>query len=128
MKNWLTSFLLFFALAGNLLAGTSVFSGSMENGKSAMECCQKKDDCDSRTISAARLCCALSCANPMPTAPGATFNFSPSSIAINDSILKQIALLFKKEKPVSMPIILFEREIISPKIQPKYIQHHSFLI
>ena len=131
MKKWLTSLLLLFALASGVLAGTPVFSGSAENGMSAMECCKKKaKDCDgAKTVSAAQLCCAVNCNNPAPTSPGASFNFSPSSFIIRDSILKQIALLLVKEKPLQTAVSFsFERKIISPEHQPKYIQNHSFLI
>ncbi len=127
MKNWLTSLFLLFALASGVLAGTSVFSGNAENGMSAMECCKKKK-MDAKSVSAAQLCCAVNCNSPAPSSPGATFNFSPSSVIISDSILKQIAALLKAEKPAPEVSFRFEREISSQKFQPKYIQHHSFLI
>ena len=129
MRNWLTSLFLLFALASGVLAGTPVFSGGAENGRSAMECCKKKmKDCDAKTVSAARLCCAVNCGNPVPTSPGASFNFSPSSITIGDSILKQILSLLERKKTVQTISFSFERETSSQKLQPKYIQHHSFLI
>ena len=129
MKNWLTSLFLLFALASGVLAGTPVFSGNAENGMSAMECCKKKvKDCDAKSVSAAKLCCAVNCNSPAPSSPSATFNFSPSSVIISDSILKQIAALLKAEKQAPRISFRFEREISSQKFQPKYLQHHSFLI
>lgn len=129
MKNWLTSLFLLFAFASGALAGTPAFSGNAENGMSAMECCKKKTkDCDAETISAAQLCCAVNCNSPAPTAPGASFNFSPSAVIIRDSILKQIALLLEKEKPIQVVSFSFERKTLPQKHQPKYIQYHSFLI
>jgi len=129
MKNWLTSLFLLFALASGVMAGTPVFSGAAENGMSAMECCKKKGhEAIAKSVSAARLCCAINCANPAPNAPGAAFNFSPSSVVISDSILKQIALLFALEKPVQTISFSFERKTLPQKLQPKYIQNHSFLI
>jgi hypothetical protein len=131
MKKCLTSLFLFFALAAGIVAGTPVFSGGAENGMSAMECCKRKaKDCDgAKTVSAARLCCAVNCNNPAPNAPGAAFNFSPSGLVIRDSILKQIALLLVREKPAQTAISFpFERKIFSPEHQPKYIQNQSFLI
>ena len=127
MKNWLTSLFLLFALASGVLAGTPVFSGAAENGMSAMKCCKKQSH-NVKSLSAAQLCCAVNCDNPAPNAPGASFNFSPSSLIISDSILKQIALLLKKEKPVQAFSFSFERKILPQKYQPKYIQHHSYLI
>lgn len=131
MKKWLTSLFLLLALASGVLAGTPAFSGSAENGMSAMECCKKKaKGCDgAKTVSAAQLCCAVNCNNPAPTSPGTSFNFSPSSFIIRDSILKQIALLLVKEKPAQTAISpSLERKTFSPEHQPKYIQNHSFLI
>lgn len=132
MKKWLTSLFLFFALASGVAAGTPVFANNAENGMSAMECCKKKkaQDCSGAdTMSAAQLCCAINCNGSAPTAPGnASINFSPSSIIISDSILKQIAALFIKERAVSTISFSFERQALPPNFQPKYIQHHSFLI
>jgi hypothetical protein len=127
MRKWLTSFFVIVALAGSVLAGTPLFTSNAESGMSAMECCKKKK-MGANTQSAAQLCCAINCGNPVPNAPGASFNFSPSSIIISDSIIKQIALLLKREKPVSTVFPLPERKIFSQKFQPKYIQHHSLLI
>lgn len=127
MKKWLTSLFLLFALAGGTLAGTPLFAGNAEGGMSAMECCKKKK-MDMKTVSAAQLCCAINCNSPAPTSPGASFNFSPSAINISDSILRQIAALFGKERPKRQVSFSFEREVFSQKFQPKYIQHHSFLI
>lgn len=131
MKKWLTSAFLLSALAFGVLAGTPAFSGSSESGMSAMECCKKKrKGCrGAESMSAAQACCMINCNSPVPTAPGASFNFSPSVIIISDSILKQIAALLEKEKPAS-PAVFFtvERKTLSQKFQPKYIQNHSFLI
>jgi hypothetical protein len=127
MVKWLTSLILLLALASGALAGTPVFSGNAENGMSAMKCCKKKSH-EVKSVSAAQLCCAVNCSSPAPTAPGASFNFSPSTIIISDSILKQIALLLGQEKPALKVSFSFERVTFSQKFQPKYIQHHSFLI
>ncbi len=130
MKKWLTSLFLLFALAAGALAGATPFSGNAQNGMSAMECCKKKKmDCDgAKSMSAAKLCCAVNCSNPTPNSAGASFNFSPSIILISDSILKQIALLLKKEKPDQPILFSFEPEILLKRFQPKYIQNNSFLI
>jgi hypothetical protein len=127
MKKWLTSVFLVLALANGVLAGTSLFTSNSERGMSAMECCKKKK-MSANNVSASQLCCAINCNNPAPTAPGAAYDFSPSSINVSDSIIKQIALLLKREKSVSTVFPLPERKIFSQKFQPKYIQHHSFLI
>jgi hypothetical protein len=130
MKKWLTSLFLLFAFASGILAGTPVFSGNAENGMSAMGCCKKKTkDCArAASPSAAQLCCVVNCNSPAPTSSCALFNFSPAVIIITDSILKQIAALLKKEKPVSAVRFSFERKTFSKKFQPKHIRHHSFLI
>ncbi len=127
MKKWLTSLFLLFALASGVLAGTPVFSGNAENGMSAMKCCKKKSH-EVKSVSAAQLCCAVNCSSPAPTAPGASFNFSPLAVIISDSILKQIESLLGQQKPALNVSFSFERVIFSQKFQPKYIQNHSFLI
>lgn len=125
MKKWLTSLFLVLALAGGVLAGTPLHSGNDR----MMICCKKaKDKRQTSEASIARLCCALNCTNTMPGPSGVSFNFSPSGIIISDSIAKQIALLLQNEKPIQTVFISFEREPFSQKFQPKYIQHHSFLI
>ncbi len=128
MKRWLTSLFLLLTLAGGVLAGMPSHSGKMDSRM--MSCCKKaKSKEQSPQANATRLCCALNCTDSMPTPSGVSLNFSPSAVIISDSIVKQIALLLlKKEKPLSTIFISFERESFPQKVQPKYIQHHSFLI
>lgn len=131
MKKYLTSAFLLLALASGVLAGTPVFAGDASGGMSAMECCKKKaKNCHgAASLSAAWACCLINCNSPAPTAPGASFNFSPSVVVVRDSILRQIAALFKKEKPALSAVFFpIERKAFSQKFQPKYIRHHSFLI
>ena len=128
MKRWLTSLVLLLALVGGVLAGTPLFADNAESGMSAMACCKKKvNDCDAKTLSAAQLCCALNCNSLVPTSSSPSFNFSTSYI-VSDSIIKQIDLLFVKVKLVQTISYSFEHRIFSRKFQPKYLQHHSFLI
>lgn len=127
MKKWLTSLFLIMALASGVLAGTPLHSGNMNSQMS--DCCKKaKSKEQTREANIARLCCAVNCSDSSNTSQGALFNFSPSSFTISDSILKQIAFLIDRKNPVQTLAVSFERENISPQIQPKYIQHHSFLI
>lgn len=131
MKNYLTSLFLLFTFAGGVLAGTPVISGVAENGMSAMNCCKKKiNDCGgAKTMSAAQICCVMNCSEHAPTGPSvAMLNFAPADTSISDSILKQIVALFKYEKPLQAVSYLFEQRNFPQKLQPKYIQNHSFLI
>ncbi len=125
MKKWLTSVFLLFGLAGGVFAGMPVHSEKM----GMMKCCDKAKSKDKSTeASIARLCCTLNCSDSAPTSSGLSMNFSPSSVTIEDSIAAQIADLFKIErvKPTILPHI--ELAAIKRSFQPKYIQHHSFLI
>ena len=125
MKKWLTSFFLLFALTAGVFAGMPVHSEKM----GMMKCCDKAKSKDrSREASMARLCCTLNCSDSAPTSSGLSFNFSPSSVAIEDSIAAQIADLFKimKVKPSISPLV--ELAAVKRSFQPKYIQYHSFLI
>ena len=125
MKKWLASLFLLFALAGGVFAGMPTHSEKM----GMMKCCDKaKSNNNSQEISLARLCCAVNCTDSAPTSSGLSFNFLPSTVAVEDSIAAQIADLFKINR--FKPSILLSREllVVSLSFQPKYIQHHSFLI
>lgn len=128
MKKWLTSLFLIMALVGGVLAGMPLHSEN-ENSQ-MMDCCKKaKSKEQTKEANMARLCCAVNCSDSAPTPSGTSFNFSPSTILITDSLIKQIALLlFVKEKPKATVTISFERIPLPQKFQPKYLQHHSFLI
>ncbi len=128
MKKWLTSLLLILALASGVLAGMPLHTGNMNSRM--MDCCKKaKSKEQTKEANIARLCCAVNCSDSAPTPSGTSFNFSPSTIIISDSIVKQIAwLLLIKEKPTTTVAFSFERVPLAQKFQPKYIQHHSFLI
>lgn len=127
MKKWLTSAFLLFAFASGALAGLPTHTEQMRDSQMTMKCC-KKDDGNSPKADAARLCCTLVCTDAAPTSSGFSFNFPPSAVIVSDSIAKQIAALFGFKKTVPSALISFERENFSQKTQPKFIQHHSFLI
>jgi hypothetical protein len=117
--------ILILAFGGGALAGMPLHQASSW----MMTCCDKaKSKEKTSEVKAAQLCCALNCNDSAPTSSSSTFNFSPSTIVISDSILKQIALLLKKKSIAQTVSFSFERKIFSQKFQPKYIQHHSFLI
>ena len=128
MKKWLTSLFLIVALASGVLAGMPLHSGN--DNSQMMDCCKKaKSKEQSREASIARLCCAVNCSDSAPTPSGTSFNFSPLAIIISDSIIKQIASLLRlKEKPSTTIAFSFGRVPLPQKNQPKYLQHHSFLI
>ena len=125
MKKWFTSLFLLFALAGGVFAGMPLHSEKT----GMMKCCDKAKSKDrSPEATATRLCCALNCTESAPTSSGLSINFSPSTVAIEDSIAAQIADLFKIERitPTISPVVKLTS--IPRSFQPKYIQHHSFLI
>jgi len=125
MKKRLTSLFLLFALAGGVFAGTPFHSEKME----MMKCCDKAQSKEqSPAVTAAQLCCALNCTDSVPTSSGLSFNFSPASVAVEDSISAQIADLFKIEWIKPSISHSYELTVVSRSFQPKYIQHHSFLI
>ena len=125
MKERLTSFLLLFALAGGVFAGMPVHSEKME----MMHCCPKAMDNDGSPVtSMARLCCALNCSDSAPTSSSFSSNFSPSSATNEDSISAQIADLFKIARNRPSVVRSYESPAVARSFQPKYIQHHSFLI
>ena len=127
MARWLTALILLLILTGSVLAGASVFAGGDQSGMSAMDCCKKKG-MNVASQDAARFCCAINCNNPSPTSPNGAFNFSPSAQCVTDSVLTQIVSLLGKERVSHSTSFSFERETLTRSFQPKYIQHHSFLI
>ena len=128
MKKRLTSLLLILAFASGVLAGMPLHSGN--ESSQMMDCCKKaKSKEQSKEANIARLCCAVNCSDSAPIPSGTSFNFSPSFFIISDSLIKRIALLlFIKEKPTTTIAFSFGRVPLAQKFQPKYIQHHSFLI
>lgn len=128
MKKWLTSLFLIVALASGVLAGMPFHTGN--ESSQMMDCCKKaKSKEQSKEANIARLCCAVNCSDSAPTPSGTAFNFSPSAIIISDSIIKQIASLLRlKAKSNPTVAFSFERVPLPQNFQPKYLQHHSFLI
>jgi hypothetical protein len=125
MARWFTALALLLILTGGVLAGASVFAS--DGQMSEMDCCRRMR-MDAQSASAAQLCCAVNCNDPVPTSTGSVFNLSPSAEVISDSVLSQIASLLKTERVVFNAKSSFEQKTLTTNFQPKYIQHHSFLI
>src|SRR5215470_17068594 len=100
-----------------------------ESSMSMMDCCDRAMSGDATSeANAARLCCAVYCSDPAPTAPAdSQANFSPSSVTVIDSIAFQIARLAGTTNRSEHLVFRSSRPGIRQS-QPKYIQHHSFLI
>jgi len=125
MKKWLTTFFLLFALVSGVFAGMPFHSEKM----GMMKCCDKaKSKEQSPAVTAAQLCCALNCTDSASTSSGLSFNFSPASVAVEHSVSAQIGDLFKIEWIKPSISHSYELTAVSRSFQPKYIQHHSFLI
>ena len=125
MKKWLTSLFLLATLSSGVFAGMPFHAEKT----GMMECCDKARSKErSQAASAARLCCALNCSDSAPTSSGLSFNFSPSSVTIEDSISSRIGKLFDAGRHVPPVLHAYEWPVVSQAFQPKYIQHHSFLI
>lgn len=125
MIRLVASLVLIFAIGSGVFAGVPVHSGNSQ----MMKCCDKAKSKDKAPeMIAAQICCVFNCNDSAPTSSSASFNFLPSTITVNYSILKQIAALLKKEKVIQTPNFTFEREVSPREFLPKYIQHNSFLI
>lgn len=123
MKKWLTSILLLFALVGGVVAGLPLHSS---NGKMA-ECCSKAKSGESTPeANAARLCCIVSCSNSTPSSFGIQLNFSPALLSANSTDSQKAALFHVSRS--QLPVFGPGEKPLGQQIQPKYIQHHSFLI
>ena len=125
MKAKLTSFFVFFALAGSVLAGMSVPGEKIE----MKDCCDRARSKDlSRAASMARICCALKCGESAPTSSGQSFNYSSPFVVVVDSMSPQITDLVKIERFRQLVLPSYLLPLIRRSFQPKYIQYHSFLI
>jgi hypothetical protein len=124
----ITSIFLFLALASGIASGTPLSSEKME---SEMPNCSghRTSDTGAPDMSMVRLCCMFHCSNSAPVSSGMSINFSPTEIAVADSILKQIARFLKRSESFEdRQSFVHERNIPPKSPPPKYLQHHSFLI
>jgi len=125
MKRFVTAFFILSTLVGGVLAGTPL---QARNDK-MMKCCDKaKSKVKTPAVRGAMLCCAVNCSDPAPVSPGFSVNFAPSGVVVSESITAQIASLFPVGVPTVTGTVQFDNEQLFQAFQPKYIQHHSFLI
>lgn len=120
----LTSLFLILALTGGIFAGAPAHS---EKAGMTACCDNAKQLNESPQVNAAQLCCKLNCSEPAPTSSTAPFNAAPAMV-VQDSIVRQIAALLKKQALRLQSPSLIERVVLQQNLQPKYLQHHSFLI
>lgn len=121
--------LTFFIVLVSLVAG--VASGMPLHASSAkmMKCCDKaKRNDGSKAAKAASLCCATDCSDPAPTTSANSTNFAPANVIVSRSIAEQIAALFASERTAPDGVAKHFRGPSTRTIQPKFIQHNSFLI
>ena len=123
MVKRIASLLMLIALSGGVLAGVPLHSG--ERNCPMPDCCKKaQSGSNTPKASAARLCCALNCAQPGTTTPANAFNFSPSVNVIPHS---PVAL-----RPASASGVVFARPNSPPdyrqRYDPAYIRHLALLI
>lgn len=116
---------LLLSLAGGVLGGTPLHMSSSK----MMKCCDKaKSKNQTPAANAANLCCAVNCSEPTPAPSGAAFNFSPGSVNVTESVAKQLAELFGGRKQFAPLLVSTEPNRVFQSSQPKFIQHHAFLI
>ena len=124
MTKWPISLILIIAFAGGVFAGMPLHTAKM-----SMKCCDKARNRDrSPAASLARVRCVMDCSETSPTSSGLSFNFSPSSIAIERSITSQIADMFRVERALPAVGTNYRPATQFLSFQPRYIQHHAFLI
>jgi hypothetical protein len=127
MRKWLTAFVLLAAMLTSVLAGTPLPMHSGEGEcpmMGMMDCCTKAQMPDDLPeVRAARLCCALNCSGPSPTAPTGAFNFSPPVASLQSAVIPY-HVLHLNPGPA--------RSNSPPGLQthstPSYIRHLALLI
>ncbi|MEP7149244.1 MAG: hypothetical protein ABI857_10205 [Acidobacteriota bacterium] len=123
MRRWLTTFLMVFTLAGSMSAGISFHRQT----DGMMKCCARAKGRDgSAQAQAAKLCCAINCADPAPTAPNSSISFFGSSHTIASFASTPTPMTaVGRTHTVSIPQRFDPPSRLS---EPKYIRHHSLLI
>jgi hypothetical protein len=119
MAKRLTVLVLILALGGSAVAGPPAHAGD----PSMMSCCKAARSHDgSPAAQAARLCCAVNCPEPAPTAPAFSLQRSPLAALLHPSAVEPPAVV-----PAS-PSFFKASRIRPPDSQPTYIRHLALLI
>jgi hypothetical protein len=122
MVKWFTALVLVIALAGSALAGFPLHSG--EHQSEMMSCCKEARAQDyTPSAAAARLCCAVNCSQPGPTAPTSTVRNSPLTIVPLHPANIQSPLIVP-----GINLRLRWTQVHSTDSQPTYIRHLALLI
>lgn len=123
MAKWLTSFVLVVTLAGSALAGFPMHAGERDAGMAS--CCKaaRAQDGSPATMSA-KLCCAVNCSEPGPTAPAGAGNLSPHIFAVFHPAIIQ------SQKLTAQTFSRFHLTpgYLSDSSPPPYIRHLALLI
>lgn len=121
MMKWFTSLVLLGALGSSVSAGTLMHSGMEEHGM--MDCCKAAlGSADAITRSAASLCCAINCSEPMPTGNTASFGTFQLPVApLHPAAAHPVAVLFHASRRSS------ETQALTSS-QPSYIRNLALLI
>ncbi len=126
MKRLLSSLFVLFAIAGSVAAGMPLHAGMMDSKMA--KCCKKaKGQEQSPSADAARMCCALNCNDPAPKSSVSSFNSSPATVNVRDSVIRQLAELLDKRGRIAPALPSFD-SIPTVKSTPRFVRHHAFLI
>jgi hypothetical protein len=123
MAKWFTSLFMVVALAGSALAGFPMHAG--ERNPSMDDCCKaaRAEDDSAATLSA-KLCCAMNCSEPSPTAPTGTGNISPLHI----NVLHPAATQSQTFTPIFHSRFSSTPGYLQGSSPPPYIRHLALLI
>lgn len=123
MRNWLTAFILVFAMFGGVV-GVSAREdeGAMAN---MPDCCKKAQSASSAPqVAMARLCCNLNCPQPGSSGSNVFSSFSPQpGIAPNSAVMLAVEA-FNDGAQLSR----YALSLHPGNSNPKYLQHLALLI
>jgi hypothetical protein len=127
MRKLLTTLILIATLTGGALAGVHSDAGEHSCPMASMgDCCATAQGPDNGPqVSAARLCCALNCTEPFPTAPTGALNISssPSAALYAGAVPPAVALA-----PHPALHLSYTASPYPPVSHPAYIRHLALLI
>jgi hypothetical protein len=123
MVRWFTSLFMVVALAGSALAGFPMHAGEGTPGMD--DCCKAaRAQDDSPATLSAKLCCAVNCSEPGPTAPTGSGNISPLRINVLHSAVTQSQTF----TPIFHSRFSSTQGYLQDASPPPYIRHLALLI
>ena len=122
MVRRLTLLFVLYAILGSIAGGTPLHSGDGQ----MMACCKKaKSQEQTPQANSTRLCCSLNCSESVPTPPGSSLTFAPTTA---EPVVAFLSSLNSVKRSTDAPPARTLGPPLRSRPPAKYLQHSSFLI